>query len=116
MTVGGAGLRLASVLPWRGSGSTVEKIGVAARASLFTVARLGSSVAAECCCRDTQCGQRVSTAGRCGLGPLGFEPRTKELRDIYFGLAEEAEIPRCECADVGCNLRQLTRSHPEPRG
>ena len=72
-------MRLSSVRSWRGCGSAVEKIGVAARATGFTVRHLGGTVVAVFRQPIAAIEQRVGWLGRFGLGPLGFEPRTKGL-------------------------------------
>ena len=72
-------MRLSRLRPWRGCGSTVEKIGVAARATGFTVRHLGGTVAALFYQPLAAIRQRVGWLGRLRLGPLGFEPRTKGL-------------------------------------
>ncbi len=72
-------MRLSRLRPWRGCGSAVEKIGVAAKDTGFTVRHLGGTVAALFYLPLAAIEQRVGWIGRFGLGPLGFEPRTKGL-------------------------------------
>ena len=72
-------MRLSSMRSWRGCASAMEKIGVAARATGFTVRHLGHTVAVLFRQPIAATEQRVGWLGRFGLGPLGFEPRTKGL-------------------------------------